>query len=128
MHVEDGRARLGPVRQALIHFHKALIEAERKEYEQAHGPVAPAALLQLLLGDPQFAWLRSISELIVQIDELSEGDEPPTRAQVDDVLGLVRQLLTQDDARTEFARRYAETLQRRPDLVVAHGQVVRALR
>lgn len=127
MHVDEGRARLRPVRQALIHLHKALIEAERDEYEQVHGRVAPAELLQLLLGDPQFAWLRSISELIVQIDELSERDEPPTPAQANDVLGLVRQLLTETDARTEFARRYAETLQRRPDLVVAHGHVIRAL-
>src|SRR5512132_2115395 len=125
----DGRIRqhLRPVRQALIELHKGLIDAERGEYEQVHGRVPPAELLQLLLGDPQFAWLRSVSELIVQIDEMSEAEEVPTRQQADEVLGLVRTLLTQTDTRNDFARRYAETLQRHPALVVIHGHVMRAL-
>lgn len=121
------RLQFRPVRQALIELHKALIDAEREQYEQVHGRVPPAELLQLLLGNPQFAWLRSISELIVQIDEMSEAGEPPTREQSDGVLGLVHRLLTQTDTREEFARRYAETLQRQPGLVVIHGRVMRAL-
>jgi hypothetical protein len=124
---EGVRQRLRPVRQGLIELHKGLIDAEREQYEQVHGRLQPAELLQLLLGDPQFAWLRSISELIVQIDEMSEADQPPTRQQADEVLGLVRRLLTQTDGGTEFARRYAETLQRQPALVVIHGRVMRAL-
>lgn len=121
------RLQLRPVRQALIELHKGLIDAEREQYEQSHGRVPPAELLQLLLSDPQFAWLRSISELIVRIDEMSEADEPPTRQQADEVLGTVRRLLTQTDTRAEFTRRYADTLQRQPALVVVHGRVMRAL-
>jgi hypothetical protein len=121
------RLHLRPVRQALLELHKGLIDSEREQYELAHGRVPPAELLQLLLGDPQFAWLRSISELIVKIDEMSEADEPPTPEQADDVLGLVRRLLTQTDTRSEFARRYADTLQRQPALVVIHGRVMQAL-
>lgn len=125
--MDSTRTRLRPVRQALIDLHKGLLEAERGQYEQVHGPVTPAELLQLLLGDPQFAWLRSISALIVQIDEMSEADEPPTLAQTDEVLALVRQLLTQADPRAEFAQRYGETLQRQPPLVMIHGRVMRTL-
>jgi len=121
------RLQLRPVRQTLIELHKALLEAERAQYELVHGRVPPAELLQLLLGDPQFAWLRSISELIVRIDELSEAEEPPTRQQSDEVQGLVRRLLTGTDTRSEFARRYADTLQRQPAIVVIHGRVMRAL-
>jgi hypothetical protein len=121
------RKQLRPVRQLLIELHKALIEAEREQYEQVHGRVPPAELLQLLLADPQFAWLRSISELIVQIDEMSEADEPPTQGHAEQVLGLVHRLLSQTDTRAEFARRYAETLERQPGLVLIHGRVMRAL-
>lgn len=119
------RQELRPLRQSLLELHKALIDEERAQYEQVHGRVPPAELLQLLLGDSQFAWLRSISELIVQIDEMSEGDDPPTRARADEVLGLVRRLLTQTG--TEFAQRYADALQRQPAIVMIHGRVLRAL-
>lgn len=124
---DPNRQRLRPVRQTLIELHKGLLEAEREQYEQVHGRVPPAELLQLLLGDPQFAWLRSISELIVRIDEMSEADEAPTPEQAGEVLGLVHRLLTQSDTRAEFTRRYAETLQRQPTLVVIHARVMRAL-
>jgi hypothetical protein len=121
------RQRLRPARQALLELHKGLLDAEREQYEQAHGRVSASALLQLLLGDPHFAWLRSISELIVKIDEMSEAEESPTRGETDQVLALVRDLLTQPDDSSDFARRYAETLQRQPTLVVTHGRLMRAL-
>jgi hypothetical protein len=121
------RVRLRPVRQTLIELHKGLLDAERQQYEQVHGRVPPAELLQLLLGDSRFSWLRSISELIVQIDEMSEGERPPTAEQAAEVLGLVHRLLTRSDTRGEFARHYAETLERQPTLVAIHGRVMRAL-
>jgi hypothetical protein len=89
--------------------------------------VQPAALLQLLLADPRFAWLRAISELIVQIDEVSEAEEPPTPQQADELVRLVRRLLTETDDRSEFARHYAETMERQPTLLTLHGRVISAV-
>ncbi len=118
---------LRPVRQALLDLHKQLLESERAQYEGAHGRVQPGELLQLLLNDPRFAWLRSVSELIVRIDEMAEADEPPAADAVDQVLSIVDRLLSQPDSGSDFARKYEETLQRHPELVVHHGRVMHAL-
>lgn len=120
-------ALLRPVRQALLDLHKQLLEAERAQYERTHGRVQPGELLQLLLGDPQFAWLRSVSELIVRIDEMAEADDPPSAEAVQQVLSVVERLLAQPDSASDFARRYADTLQQHPALVVYHGRVMHAL-
>lgn len=123
----DRTAVLRPVRQALLDLHKQLLEAERTQYERVHGRVQPGELLQLLLGDPQFAWLRSVSELIVRIDEMAEAEEPPSDGAVAQVLSVVERLMSEPASASEFARRYAETLEHNPSLVVHHGRVMHAL-
>ena len=40
-----------------------------------YGRVSSHDLLQAILNDPQFMWLRPVSELIVRIDEILEHDE-----------------------------------------------------
>ena len=67
------RARLTAVRHGLLELHKALLDAERERYERTHGKVTAGKMLQLAFQDPQFAWLRSMSELIVRIDELLDN-------------------------------------------------------
>jgi hypothetical protein len=63
------------VRQGLLELHKALLDGERARYEAIHGKVSAGKMLQLAFQDGQFAWLRSMSELIVRIDEwLDAGD------------------------------------------------------
>ncbi|HEX8747210.1 MAG TPA: hypothetical protein VF717_08415, partial [Pyrinomonadaceae bacterium] len=68
--------RLRDLRRGLLHLHKALLDTERAAYEQAMGRVTSGELLQLVLNDEQFAWLRFFSELIVRIDEMLDADEP----------------------------------------------------
>ena len=71
------RRRLNDARLGLLALHKALLDYERIRYERTHGRVeSSGAFLQLAIGDPQFAWLRSISEVVVQIDQLLVSDEP----------------------------------------------------
>ncbi len=61
------RLRLQRLRRGLLRLHKVLLDGERERYEQVFGRVASSgALLQLVIHDEQFAWLRSISELIVR--------------------------------------------------------------
>ena len=61
---------LGDLRQGLLRLHKTLLDWERGGYERIHGRQTSNDLLNALLNDPQFAWLRPISQLIVRIDEL----------------------------------------------------------
>src|SRR3954466_16130054 len=62
------------LRKSLLHLHKTLLEWERAGYERIHGRASPGTLLTALMNDPQFAWLRPLSELIVRIDESLEID------------------------------------------------------
>src|SRR5688572_30229445 len=69
---------LNHLRRALLALHKALLDHERIRYEQLRGRFESSGeLLQLVLNDPWFAWLRPLSGLIVQIDEFVAEDEPP---------------------------------------------------
>jgi hypothetical protein len=121
------KARMPPVRLGLLELHKALLDAEREKYEGIHGKVTAGKMLQLALQDPQFAWLRSLSELIVRIDELLETEEA-TGTDFENLLTTARTLLATAGQSTPFAREYDAALQRDPHIVVLHGRVMQALR
>ena len=92
------------MRHGLLELHKALLDGERERYEQVHGKVTAGKMLQLAFQDPQFAWLRSMSELIVRIDEFLDTDEA-NDADVETLLTSTRTLLTTAGQSTNFARR-----------------------
>ncbi|MDE2476614.1 MAG: hypothetical protein KGO48_16290 [Alphaproteobacteria bacterium] len=114
---------LQQIHAALLNLHKVLLDDERAGYERDHGRIAPAKMLQLVIGDAQFAWLRRISELIVQIDELTESAEPDRASHASDLLAQIRGLLLAPNPEDEFGRKYTASLQRLPDAVLAHKSV-----
>ena len=61
---------LRDLRRELLRLHKTLLDSETAAYEQARGSVTRGELLQLVINHEQFAWLHTISELIVRIDEM----------------------------------------------------------
>jgi hypothetical protein len=92
---------LAEMRRHLLALHKTLVDAERLEYERRQGRVRDGEFLAALLNDPDLAWLKPLTTLVAQIDEVLDDDE--------------------------FRRRYAEVLQRSPDAVLAHGRAMRAI-
>ena len=117
------RERLSGVRDALLRLHKALLESERVGYERSTGRIRSSQeFLQLALKDEWFAWLRPVSELIVQIDELLDGENPLTDELASAIVERTRTLLT--DGQAPFGRQYHELLQRDPGVLVAHGGVI----
>lgn len=119
---EAGRQRLTNLRGALLRLHKLLLEDERAAYEGEHGRVSSGEMLQLVIGDEQFAWLHSISELIVSIDEMLDADEA-TADEAESLLAQVRRRLVPAETGDEFGRKYYAALQREPDIVLAHREV-----
>src|SRR5207253_4440250 len=87
---------------------------------------APGEMLQIVISNPQFAWLRRISELIVQIDEVLDSQEPTALAAATELLTQARALLVPGNA-GEFARKYHDALQRQADAVLAHKDVAEIL-
>ena len=72
-------------------------------------PVTP--LLQAILNDPQFAWLRPLSELIVRIDETLDNDVADIPGEVDAIVAQARKLVSPADQGAPYAERYQAALQ-----------------
>ncbi|HET6892855.1 MAG TPA: hypothetical protein VFH31_17250 [Pyrinomonadaceae bacterium] len=119
---------LREVRHSLLRLHKALLESEREVYERMRGRIETNyKFLELLMHDPWFDWLHRLSELIVQIDERLDAEEPPAEKDAKTLVNQTRILLTPSENGSEFQRRYFTALQESPDVVLAHGEVVRLL-
>jgi hypothetical protein len=120
--------RLADVRAALFSLHKTLIDSERVSYEQTMGTIAsPNHFLQLLTTDPWFAWLQPLSHLVVTVDVALDEKEPLT---TDGAAALGQQagrLLVATETGEGFAKHYYDALQRDPDVVLAHAEVVKIL-
>jgi hypothetical protein len=120
------RAALAAVATALRPLHKSLIDVTTVAYERTHPKVGgPSALFQLLVHDPYFAWLRPMSGLMADIDEVLDEEEAIEQPQLAELRGRVEQLITAGDH--PFAPRYLEILQEEPDVVMAHAALRRAL-
>jgi hypothetical protein len=119
--------RLSELRIKLLRLHKLLLETERFTYEQVRGQVSKGELLQLVISHEQFAWLHRLSELIIQIDELLHADEPITSEAIEAIDSDIHKLLSPDELGDEFAMKYSKALQRHPDVVLAHADVVMLL-
>jgi hypothetical protein len=114
---------LEAVSRALQRVHKEILEAEG-----AYLPGrSPLTLLDRLLNDPEWAWLRALSHLIADLDETLAGDEAVTPAAASSAAGRVRALVfgigePHDGA---FLDRYRPLLQHSAALASAHGELKR---
>ena len=125
---DNDRQFLFDLRKSLLHLHKTLLDWEQSAYERIHGRVSPPELLQVIVGDPQFAWLRPISELIVRIDETVDGGSQDGTSEVDAIAARARAVTAADEAGTPHAQRYHAALQEHPDAVFAHRDVTNVLK
>lgn len=116
---------LETARFALLDLHRAILDDEREEYERRNGRVTPAKFLEALTTQAEFRWLKPMTALILHLDDLL--DAGPTEADRVDAMKRIKDLLRPDENGSEFQRRYADALQHSPEILVAHGAVMRAL-
>jgi hypothetical protein len=121
--------RLRDVRLRLLDLHKVLLEDTKAAYELDRGRIATnSTLLQLVINDPWFAWLRPLSETVVRIDVMLLPDAAATEAEALALLEQIERLLSPAEGVEPFARRYSEALQRQPAVIMAHADVRRVLK
>lgn len=119
------RAALRDLWKHLLPLHRALIDSARDEYAASVAPVAgPTHLLQLLNDDPFFGWLKPMTALIVEIDEMSRTDFD--RAGFDALVKRVRSVFAAE-ADAAFTSRYLPLLQRDVDVAIAHAAIRQVL-
>jgi hypothetical protein len=119
------------VASALRDLHRALMERARRDYERDHLEVLSAGrLLQLLATDPYFNWLRSLSELMVDIDMVRDAG-PALMEELSTAVRPAVEHLTSAPKTTEaagsFAEHYWRYVQDDPHVAMAHAAVKQAL-
>ncbi len=129
MHTPDSperaalREALREVSKLLLPLHRALIDIAKEDYAFAVAPVKPAQLLQLLTDDPFFEWLKPVTSLIVDIDEMARTDFEAT-----DVATIADRLdhLFGAAAEGPFSAQYIPMLQRSVDVAIGHAALRKA--
>jgi hypothetical protein len=118
-------ARLKALPPLLLSLHKLLLDAERDEYEKVFGKVESAGqMLELVIEDPWFSWLRRLSQIIAMIDETLEGKTAPiTEKAAQDLLAETKRLLTPTEEGEGFGKEYFDALQRDPDVIFKHKEI-----
>jgi hypothetical protein len=104
-----------------------LLDREHAGYERANGPARGGQLLQLVISHEQFAWLRTISALVVRIDEAMDEPESISSETARKLVDQVRMLLAPAEAGSVFQRNYHAAIQSDPAVAVMHGELIRAL-
>jgi hypothetical protein len=119
------RERLTNLRNGLLKLHKILLDSERAAYERDVARITSTGqFLDLVLNDPWFNWLRELSQFIVLIDETLDFEDPATSADADRLVAQARDLIAPSEDGSAFARSYYEAMQRDPNAVLAHRDMM----
>lgn len=122
------REQLRGIRGVLLGLHKTLLDFEREAYEREQGKISNSyEFLNLAMSDPWFAWLRRLSELIVEMDELLAARESPQESTANALVLQSRMLLTPTESGDEFQRKYFGAMQQSPKVVLAHAEFAKLL-
>ncbi len=119
------RENLESVSRSLQGLHRQILEAE--------GAFLPGrsalTLLDRLINDPEWAWLRPVSHLITDLDETLAGKPEVTTIDAQAAAVRVRALVfgMGEPRNEEFLERYRPLLQESAALASAHGELKRCI-
>ena len=124
----ESRELLGKLRNLLLEQHKLLLDRERALYESVHGAIAgPGAFLALALGDPQFAWLKQVSTLVIEIDEALSRRSKADQSVADAITARSREMLRPREEGTGFQARYYQSIQESPEITIVQCRIEKLL-
>ncbi|MFC4166710.1 hypothetical protein [Teichococcus aestuarii] len=105
---------------AIAELHRSLLNA------QASGSAAagnPYALLQAVMHDPAFLWLRRLSDLILAIDEAGAKGATPSPEAMQGFLSRATGLVEEGDGEAAEIRQKMGGFLLRPDVAAAHAKL-----
>ncbi|MCO5144651.1 MAG: hypothetical protein M9895_00580 [Aquamicrobium sp.] len=126
---EPGHAALAvQLSGALKELHRALIRSEIGDDPALQNPYT---MLFALIGDPRFAWMGPLSQLIARIDQQVAdeeiGDADILAALHGEVAGLTGAGLTGGKGDATFRMRHVMALQKEPEVGLATGRLRKVL-
>jgi hypothetical protein len=124
----ESREQLSKLRNLLLDQHKLLLDRERAEYEKINGAIGgPGPFLALAISHPQFAWLKQISTLVIEIDEALSRRSNADQAQAEAIVTQAREMMRSREQGTEFQVRYYSAVQDSPDVVILQCRIEKLL-
>jgi len=120
------KTQLEQLSRKLQRLYSLVLAAER----EFHPQLAALDLLDKLVNDPEWAWLRPLSTINAEIDHVLAQPQPPTEYDHAVVATHLRGLLAGegDLVNESFLNRYRPLLQMSPELASAHGELRTLLR
>lgn len=119
---------LSEVREHLLQLHKALLEYQKHIYEKDSGPMQnPNHFYNVVVGDPSFAWLRTLSALVVSIDEILESKEVVSDEKLVSIARYTNKLLSETNETDAFTTNYSQALQSDPVVKQLHDRIMTLL-
>lgn len=125
MVADEPRTTLRALSRTMQDLHRQILELERN----AH-PGRPATeMLDRLINDPEWAWLRPVSQLIADIDHVDATTPDFTQHELEAVAGQIREMIYEqrDSPNDGFLARYRPLLQQSAALAAGHGELKRLL-
>ena len=98
------------------------------ELERISGiEIKPAQKLNLLLGDPAFAWLRNLSQLMAIADDVYFQKEEITQEQMTRIQSASQDLFIRE-TKPEFSEPYKASAQRLSPLMLEHAHLINVIK
>lgn len=112
--------------QQLRKVHRLVLETE----QSFHAPMGQLELLDRLIKDPAWAWLRPLSSLAADVEHIAAGKPTPTPFDVAIASGHARDLFVGagSEENKSFAERYLPLIQSSAELASVHGELRRLLK
>jgi hypothetical protein len=124
----ESRELLGQLRNLLLEQHKLLLDRERAEYEKKNGAIAgPGPFLALAMNDPNFAWLKQISTMVIEIDEALSRRSTAEQPVADAIMVQAREMMRPREEGSDFQARYYGAVQDSPDVVILQCRIEKLL-
>lgn len=121
---DETRQRLRALRDQLLRLHTVLLADQRKQYEDMFGKVKTSGeMLNLVMSHEWFAWLRALSSLIVEMDELLDAKEEMADSPATTLIEYTRALMVPAEEGATFRVKYHEAVQREPAVLIEHGRL-----
>lgn len=115
--------KLKEIRNELLRLHKTLMNFEQENYEEINGKVSNLELLRLLFEDENFAWLRDISILVAEIDEMFAAKEGIDRQLAETLYLQSKSLFDDSELHQTFKQKYQANLNTE-SIVANHHEIL----
>jgi hypothetical protein len=118
---------LKEIRNEMLRLHKILMDLERTNYELKHGKITNVQLLNLLFEDENFTWLRELSSLVSEVDELFAAKNGVDNGLANKLFDQAKALFDESESNELFKKKYQANLDTETEVAFHHIKLLKLL-